>query len=151
MSSGLKKQDGKKIAFVVHVTTTKEEKEKDHTAEERHVITKAPILVAERLERKHWLEADDLWQSHVRKNNGRRKAQKEPRWKDVTNVFHEAGVLIKERKASWTETDESRNEVDKITRTDCVDGLRQLTKDERRKGKFGGTKQTPTGRCSTRT
>ena len=53
LSSGLKK-DGKKITFVVFVATKKEEKDKYHTAEESHVITKEPILVVERKENTGW-------------------------------------------------------------------------------------------------
>ena len=71
----------------------------------------------------------------VLKNNGPR----------VPQVFHETGLLITERKASWhksgneseereeelwTQTEElgSQNKVDKITQNDLADDLRQLKK-----------------------
>ena len=79
----------------------------------------------------------------VLKNTVPRKA---PQSREVvTKVFNEAGLLIKERKASWhtsckesqkreeyiwTQTEELRcqSKVDTITRTDLTDSLRQLKK-----------------------
>ena len=35
------------------------------------------------------------------RKNGQKKTKKVSRWKDVARVLYEAGLLIKERKASW--------------------------------------------------
>ena len=48
MASGLKKQDGKKIACVL-VATKEGKKEQDHTAEGRLVITREFISVEKRI------------------------------------------------------------------------------------------------------
>ena len=147
MSSGLKHHDGKKIAFVVLVATKKEEMKEEHTVEESHVFTKRAHLGR----RKGWQGKNTGWKQGpvTTVKNSQGQWTKEPphtpksRWKDVTKVLHEAGLLIKDRMASWrkihtekstreeelwTQTEELRcqHKVDQITRNDLADGLRQL-------------------------
>ena len=60
-----------------------------------------------------------------------KESKKETRWKDVTKVIHEAGLLSKERKASWHKSlkgGRSLNTVDKMNRVDLADSLRLLRK-----------------------
>ena len=104
MLSGLRKQDGEAVAFLILVSTHEEEKQKHHSLEESYVITKEFFLV-ERVERDKF-GIQERWTRRraetvkVLKNNGSKKAKKESRWKDVTKDVHEAGLHIKERKCS---------------------------------------------------
>ena len=55
MSTGLRKQDGEAVAFLVLISPKKEDKEHDLSPEESYVVTKDFFLV-ETIERKHKLE-----------------------------------------------------------------------------------------------
>ena len=103
MSSVLKTQDGKKITLVVLVATKKEEKENITLLKKAISSQKSPSWSSK------GLKENTVWKPGPVTTGDSQRSQEQwsdespkgPVWKDLTTVFHETGLLIKERKASW--------------------------------------------------
>ena len=85
----LRKQDDEAVAFLVLVST---KKVKYHSPEEGHVDQR---VLGRKDGKRTQVGNHERW-TRRRQSNGSKRSRK-----DMTTVFSEAGLLIKERKASW--------------------------------------------------